>query len=992
MRLHHLRLRAFGPFATEQTIDFDPLGAGGLFLLDGPTGAGKSTVLDAITFALYGPGERGGDGRLHSHFADPSVEPRVVLEFSLRGVRQRVTRTPEFPRPKRRGDGTTIQHAAVHLQRHENGQWVSRSSNKAEVGEILGDEIGLTRDQFTQVALLPQGEFMRFLRATDDDRRVLLTRLFGTQLYDRITDELERCRQVAAKELEAARLHVGTCVAAAAEAAGLDRTGRDELAECAPAERDERLAALADRLVATATGAAGAACTAGAARDENRAVAQAAVAAAQQMQALLAAGRACVAHEASCDGHERMALAVAAAERAEPVRPLLDALAEASQLADRAERALLRLEPGASPPWLRGEGADEVRDLAAASAEQAAALTHLVARERAVADLRARVEQLSAGARAAEDAAVVATARHREIPAELALVDAELRKAVENGAALDGLCARQTALAERIDALAELAVVQPARDQARKRQQRAFARYARAVDEHHRRLDARLANMAAELAGALREGERCPVCGANEHPVPARSEPDSVTAEDVTAAADARARAEEHREARTTELSELERRLHALRLTADGGDAPTLRAGRIELAAAIREARRDAARRDALVQTKQALELEQRRLAAVRTEAERAAARLGAEFDGGQRALFELQSELIDAADGHPSVAARQQQLRRCAEVDAELAAALDSLANARAARTTAAARAAGEAGNRGFADVDTARAAAMPREQYQTVRAKLDTWRSMRERLRGALVEAERSGLDPADAAAVLARAEQARHALAESESDAEHAAVRSGRAANAEERFMRAQADVADACRRHAELDAESAPVVYLARLAKGVSGQRRVALTTYVLRQWFERVVGAANIRLSGMSGARYELVRVDEGTSRSERTGLTLQVLDRHTGAKRSTRSLSGGETFYTSLSLALGLADVVRAEAGGVDLDTLFIDEGFGSLDSDTLDQVMAVIDELRERGRTVGIVSHVSELKDRIAERIEVRRLPDGSSTLRVVA
>ncbi|MDQ6849196.1 MAG: SMC family ATPase, partial [Actinomycetota bacterium] len=208
MRLHHLRLRAFGPFATEQTIDFDPLGAGGLFLLDGPTGAGKSTVLDAITFALYGPGERGGDGRLHSHFADPSVEPRVVLEFSLRGVRQRVTRTPEFPRPKRRGDGTTIQHAAVHLQRHENGQWVSRSSNKAEVGEILGDEIGLTRDQFTQVALLPQGEFMRFLRATDDDRRVLLTRLFGTQLYDRITDELERCRQVAAKELEAARLHV----------------------------------------------------------------------------------------------------------------------------------------------------------------------------------------------------------------------------------------------------------------------------------------------------------------------------------------------------------------------------------------------------------------------------------------------------------------------------------------------------------------------------------------------------------------------------------------------------------------------------------------------------------------------------------------------------------------------------------------------------------------------------------------------------------------
>jgi exonuclease SbcC len=168
--------------------------------------------------------------------------------------------------------------------------------------------------------------------------------------------------------------------------------------------------------------------------------------------------------------------------------------------------------------------------------------------------------------------------------------------------------------------------------------------------------------------------------------------------------------------------------------------------------------------------------------------------------------------------------------------------------------------------------------------------------------------------------------------------------------------------------------------------------MEGQRRVALTTYVLRHWFGQVVAAANVRLAAMSAGRYELRRTDEAASKRERTGLTLTVIDRHTGEERSPRSLSGGETFYTSLALALGLADVVKAEAGGVDLDTLFIDEGFGTLDADTLDQVMSVIDDLRERGRAVGIVSHVADLKDRIAERLEVRRLPDGSSAVRVIA
>ena len=300
------------------------------------------------------------------------------------------------------------------------------------------------------------------------------------------------------------------------------------------------------------------------------------------------------------------------------------------------------------------------------------------------------------------------------------------------------------------------------------------------------------------------------------------------------------------------------------------------------------------------------------------------------------------------------------------------------------------------EAHRAGFDDLAGARAAIQQPEHLDQLRRDTSVWAEFGAGLRSQVEAVEFEGLDPNDADTALrtARAgvDEAALALTSAETASHVAAVAAQARRDSTARFTAARAEVAVAQREYDELVESAGPVMHLAKLARGMSGNRRVNLTTYVLRQWFEQVVTAANLRLAGMSSGRFELVRVDEGGTKNERSGLTLQVLDRHTGEQRSPRSLSGGETFYTSLALALGLADVVRAEAGGVELDTLFIDEGFGSLDADTLDQVMEVIDELRTRGRTVGIVSHVAELKHRINERIEVRRLPDGSSTLRVVA
>jgi exonuclease SbcC len=240
--------------------------------------------------------------------------------------------------------------------------------------------------------------------------------------------------------------------------------------------------------------------------------------------------------------------------------------------------------------------------------------------------------------------------------------------------------------------------------------------------------------------------------------------------------------------------------------------------------------------------------------------------------------------------------------------------------------------------------------------------------------------------------AGAVEAAAQRAAASMAQAQAAEQRARVLHDSYLVRTGRLDRRLAEVRAAEEVAASLAAETEPVIYLAGLAKGMDGHRRVALTTYVLRHWFEQVVAAANVRLSAMSAGRYELRRSDEADSRRQRAGLTLVVIDRHTGEERGPKSLSGGETFYTSLALALGLADVVKAEAGGVDTETLFIVEGFGSLDAETLDQVLGVIDELRDHGRAIGIVSHVADLKDRIAERLEVRKMPDGSSSLEVVA
>jgi DNA repair protein SbcC/Rad50 len=1013
MRLHGLDLQAFGPYATAQQVDFDLLARSGLFLLEGPTGAGKTTILDAITFALYGglSADSSSADRLHSDFAAPGLEPSVTLVFSLGGARYRISRVPEHQRLKKRGQGYTTQPSQVHLQRREDGRWVSLSSNKAEAGDLITEFVGLNREQFTQVMLLPQGEFAKFLRCGDDDRRTVLTRLFGTQLYDRITEELDRRRYQAAQQRERARKQIDSAVSAAAEAAGLDREARAEVVALDGPDRDVRLkeiaAELAQKAEVTGAGlAVAAAASTAALRADEQAKRQASL-----MTRLTEALARLREHESTRAAHDQRARQLALARQADPVRPLLAALAEAEAAAGAARGAVLGLvvEPGED--MLAGRGCAEAEMVArrdadilagrigaeaaarADAAEQAAAsVQHLADAETALPGRDAAVDTLAASADEASARAGALEESRRELPTLIDDLERELAAARDTAGALDAASAQQELVTAQRAAAVRLAALEPMLAAANSALRDAVDAHQALVDAHQQKVDARLTGMAVELAAQLADGAACPVCGSADHPAPAPARDGAVSAEDVDEAAARRDAALDVRERADAHHDDLGRDEAALLAAAAGRAIEGLSAEADALAATIAAAQ--AAVREAAGLAEQ--------LAARRAEHERVSEELLAataeatvareQLLAATADLDRLRAELADGAAGYPSVAARQRALRRSADRDRTLAAALDRLAGALAAESEACSRAEREALASGFAALDEARPAVLGSAALVELGDEVASWDQELIRLTAEAEADDLAGLDPglaqyAQAAAQTAADSLVRAAQAEQEVWAAHDAATAMTA-----RFARRLDEVRGAAESYDRLVEATDTVIGLANLAKGMDGHRRVALTTYVLRHWFEQVVAAANVRLSVMSSGRYELKRIDEGENKRQRAGLTLSVIDRHTGEERSPKSLSGGETFYTSLALALGLADVVKAEAGGVDLDTLFIDEGFGSLDADTLDQVMGVIDDLRDRGRVVGIVSHVADLKDRVAERLEVRRIAEGSSTLRVVA
>jgi exonuclease SbcC len=973
MRLHRLELCAFGPYAGRQAVDFDQLGADGLFLLHGETGAGKTTLLDAVAFALFGrvPGARGDVKRLRYDSADPDLPTEVLLELSVQGQRFRLARSPEYDRPKRRGGGFTTQKAMVSLTwLSSDAEGITRNDEVARTVERL---LGMTAEQFFQVVLLPQGEFARFLRADTAEREKLLEKLFGTQRFHDVEQWFRERRQLAGRKVEQHRQQVREQVARTAQAAGEQMP--EEAGEQWLRELSDRVAALVSEAEAT--------------ESESRERARHAESELAQRRTLadrVRRVRRATEQLAGLPTEDRSAwrAELAAARRAVGVKAAhlteRQIEQELTQVRDRERAGVRRL--GSIPLEDDSRGpAGRLREEAGTLRQFVAEAEQLAADQRRIRQQDKRRAELAVGIRQLGGALA-------QLPEQLSIARQRLDQARDARTRLD-------AVEEQWKQLAEIAVDADRLPALERALERAVAGDRKAVDEHQTAYDRfldirqrRLDGMASELAAGLVPGDNCPVCGSAEHPMPARAADGSVTREQDAAAQRAEQEAKQRREQATARLRTAEHECLTLRDRLAGKDPESLKADLKMLTDERDELRVVAAWVDRLVAEVGRLEEETQRQTERHAEAERELAVVVSELTSLRENVDERTERVRLARGEFPDVAARREHLLAVADIVEVVATARDEAAGVEkrlAAQREAVMQAAMAAG---FDDVPAAIAAVRSDQAIAALERRLEQVQAVEDSARGVLAEPELAGVDPTvevDVATVEAEAAQARAVLEAAVAALRSAQQRRTELAEQAARLRSVWASLAPVLAKYDELDALTDVVIGRGQNARSMS------LRSYVLAARLEEVAIAASRRLRRMSQGRYEFVHSDEAGPRGTKGGLGLDVLDDYTGRTRPAKTLSGGESFLASLALALGLADVVAAETGGALLDTLFVDEGFGTLDPETLDMVMDTLDELRAGGRVVGLVSHVEELRQRIPTRLRVRKARAGSR-LEVVA
>lgn len=1012
-----LIMRAFGPYAKEQLLDFSSLGSNRLFLICGPTGAGKSTIMDAMCYALFGQssGAEREPSQLRSDHAAAEDPTEVVFEFSVGAERYRIRRSPDQPRPAKRGGGITREPTRAVLWRlaADGTEGEVLAARPSDVDTRVRDLLGFDSDQFRQVVILPQGQFQKFLNASDRDREDILEVLFDTAFYRRIEAELKN----RALALEAGYKEIRAKVAAILAPYGA--LGQTELASALDSLRTEESEAAAElELAEAAEEAASKSAEEGRQRDKvhkELTDAEAALASVEKGREQQEERRRC----------RRRGLNVASlmqyVEKCNETQAEAAATKAAADTAlDRLDKAIQRVKTAADALRIEA-GRDETRRNAGRKVDE---LERLVVKVEGL----ERVRRDAGRARVDYDKGAKEVERLEKLKTELDTHYEQLRgelealrltaKDRENQELIAKELKRVLDVRRKAEKLAtDLEKVKSTLEETRLRE----ASDGKASECAEKTLEhielSWLGAQAGRLAKELVVGEPCPVCGSRQHPHPAKAmgeAPDEAALKD--------AQLEVKKAARTLQVSR-EARVQAESrrevLVEKGVDFRSAEGEHSGVATTVLE-RRLAKAKEATMRAKDAelaipkKEAEFKSLIVTRIkaennlkEAERHIGTLRDKLRSEERAVKELEKEFpkdltnklaIDRA--LKAAKAYDEELRfaweRCREEDQEAQKAEAVCRRDKELAVAAAAQAKEKADaaevqltanltRAGFKDQADFISACLSEKQLDALEKDIEMWdeslAKAEDRRNRAKVASEGTVWPDIQALeAAFKAAQRARREMSEFH----------GR--------LRQRVDAAEkALQTVSELEKEGAAVDshyrVVARVAETASGQnpRGISLNRFVLAARLEDVLAQASVRLTTMSRGRFRLKRGEEREDRRRAGGLELSVFDAYTGKERPVKTLSGGEGFLAALCLALGLSDVVQAAVGGVRLESMFVDEGFGSLDSDALEAAVQVLENLQQSGRLVGIISHVPELKEWIPPRLEVTAGPRGSSAKFVV-
>ena len=918
MRPLKLTMAGFGPYAGTQELDFESLGTGGLYLITGDTGAGKTTIFDAITFALFG--EASGESReanmLRSKYARAQDPTYVELTFAYGGKEYTVKRNPEYDRAKTRGTGTTKQTAEAELH-YPDGAVVGKVK---DVDKAIREIIGLTREQFAQVAMISQGEFRKLLQADTKARQKIFRDIFGTGLYVTLQIQLkEQAAQVRTMQEQAMlsiRQYVGGVLC-----------DQDSLLAVDVKKAREGGLPMADLM--------------------------------ELFEKLLQE-----------DESENQVLAAQLTDNEQKAEALTAQLAQANAYRIAKDNLAKKLQAETQGAQLL-EQTKQTLEQAAATAPQQELLAKQIAAIEAVLPsydaLDSKNAELSAQERelkSAEEKRASASSTKASLTEEITALKEECKNLENVGVQKEKLLGQKQGLSRQSQQLGQLiasfATLKEQEKDLQKLQQEyltASARSGKLAEQYDGMNKAFLDEQAGIIATTLVAGAPCPVCGSKEHPVPAALSDSAPTESDVKKAKSAYEKAQKETEQASGKASTQKGAVDTTREAIGRQVAELLADVAFEEALGVAEGQKG-------MLTEQILELD------------------------GQIKVLSVQEQRKTLLD--KTLPQKEQAL---ADADGALAAANERIASVRAAVASLINQISElkeklPFENKKVAQREKNALVAKRSALQQTLTAAEQAHTAAKENLAGIRAAIAQLKEQLADGVEVdTAALEEEKHLLLQEKNSIlqKQKLIHTRISAN-----RTAKTNITAKEQELTALEARYAWMRTLADTANGnLGGKEKIMLETYIQTTYFDRILERANLRLRKMSGGQYDLKRRKAANKQSQ-SGLELDIIDHINTTERSVNTLSGGEAFLASLALALGLSDEVQMSTG-IRLDTLFVDEGFGSLDSEALSKAYNTLASLTEGNRLVGIISHVAELKERIDRQIIVTKIPTGGSHAVVV-